>query len=234
MDLDGTLIESGQFWVHLDFIRRILPLMQKHQGWRAAWRGMRAGLNEIKTPSSDHTNHTRIVNTLGKHLKLDFKTAERSLIDSVMTVFPKLKKHFGSIDGAKEFVAWARDHYTLTLATNPVWLLELVHLRMRWGGIDPADFASVTTSDRMHACKPTREYFKELLAQENFEPKDCLFVGNERKMDLPATQVGIAVFLVRPEARKLTCIVPPGDHNPGAWRGNYGHLRHFLLSQRDS
>jgi len=228
MDLDGTLIESGQFWVHLDFIRRILPLMQKHQGWRAAWRGMREGLDEIKKPSNDHTNHIRIVNTLGKHLKLDFKTAERHLIDSVMTVFPKLKNHFGAIDGAKEFVTWARDHYTLTLATNPVWLLELVHLRMRWGGIDPTDFASVTTSDRMHACKPTREYFEELLAQESFEAKDCLFVGNERKMDLPATHVGIPVFLVRPDARKLTCIVPPSEQSPGAWRGNYRHLRHFL------
>ena len=47
------------------------------------------------------------------------------------------------------------------------------------------------------ACKPTLEYYEELLAQEKFKAEDCLLIGNERKMDLPATRAGIAVFTMR-------------------------------------
>jgi hypothetical protein len=57
-------------------------------------------------------------------------------------------------------------------------------------------------------------------------------IGNERKMDLPATQAGLSVFLLRPDARALTCIEAPAGKSPGAWRGSFAHLRQLLSLQR--
>jgi FMN phosphatase YigB (HAD superfamily) len=234
IDLDGTLIHSGSFLVHLEFIARVLPVMKKHQGWKSAWNGLMEGFASIKMPSTVTTNHVRLVNAFEKNFKLPFAETEKQLAEAIMEVFPKLKSHFGQIEGAAAFVKWAKEHYTLTVATNPVWLIELVHLRMRWGGIDPKDFGSITTADRMHATKPHREYFDELLKQENFKAENCLFIGNDRKMDLPANRTGIPAFLIRPDARRLSCLIPPSEENPGAWRGNYRHLQKFLNSESKS
>jgi FMN phosphatase YigB (HAD superfamily) len=234
MDLDGTLIHSGGFWVQLEFIRRVLPMISRKKGLRAAWNTLKESQNVTRVHSREKTIHTRTVEVFKKHLDLNFEDAEKNLSSSLMKVFPKLKRHFGQIDGAASFVEWAKPRYSLTLATNPVWKLELVHLRMRWGGIDPNYFNSVTTSDRMHGTKPSREYFEEILEQEKFDARDCLFIGNERKMDLPATKVGIPVFLIRPEAKEVTCILQPGPSEPGAWRGTYQHLQELLAAQKST
>ena len=227
-DLDGTLIDSGDLRVHLEFLSRTLPSLKRHQGWKAAVLALKEGAEILKIPSTLETNYERVVGSFQKHLKLDRIGALEAMKLSITDVFPSLQKHFGEMKGAAEFIKWAKGKYSLTVATNPVWSLELVKLRMRWGGIDPDDFASITTADRMHACKPSPEYYREILSQEKFAASECLLIGNEREMDLPATQVGIAVFLIRLNAKSMTCIEKPGAKSPGAWRGNYKHLQSFL------
>lgn len=233
-DLDGTLIDSGGLMVQFQFVWQTLPLMKQHQGWKAAYHALRKGGEIIKTPSRTKTNYERLVGSFAQDLKISETEAEKMLRENLNTVFPKLKPHFGKISGAAKFLEWAKDQFTLTLATNPVWPLDLVHLRMKWGGIDSDYFKSITTADRMHACKPSPEYYKELLKQEKFEPEDCLMIGNERKMDLPATKVGIAVFLIRTDAKRLTCIEVPSEKSPGAWSGNYAHLKAFLTQNQNT
>jgi FMN phosphatase YigB (HAD superfamily) len=230
-DLDGTLIDSGGVMVQFEFIGRTLPLMKKHQGWMTAYQALSRGAEILKRPSKTKTNHQRLVENFASHFKISFEEAETTVRDNLNFVFPKLKPHFGKIPGAVRFLEWARQHYSLTLATNPVWPVELVRMRMQWGGIDPEWFPSITTSDRMHACKPAKEYYLELLEQEGYQGRECLMIGNERKMDLPATKAGVSVFLLRTDASALTCLEVPNEKSPGAWRGNYQHLRQLLHSQ---
>jgi FMN phosphatase YigB (HAD superfamily) len=227
-DLDGTLIYSGDFRINLAFLGRTLPTLKKHQGWKAALKALKESQSILKIPSSLETNYERMVKVFQKHFKLDQNQAIDAMRSSMDDIFPKLKNHFGEIKGAAKFIEWAHPNYSLTLATNPVWSIELVKLRMRWGGINPDYFQSITTADRMHACKPAPEYYREILAQEKFNAADCLLIGNERVMDLPATRVGIAVFLIREKAKALTCLEAPTTKFPGAWRGNYTHLRKML------
>ena len=229
LDLDGTLIYSGNFLVQLEFILRFLPLLKHHRGWKAAWKSLRASKSILTQPSKIKTNQERLIESFQTHLGLSYEAAKAEVFNATLAVFPKLESHFGSIKGAAKFMDWAKNHYSLTLATNPVWTLELVQMRMRWGGIDPTLFKSITTSDRMHACKPTLDYYQEILAQENFSAESCLLIGNERKMDLPATYAGIEVFLIRPEAKELTQIQEKTDTHAAAWRGNYQHLQEMLI-----
>jgi FMN phosphatase YigB (HAD superfamily) len=228
VDLDGTLIYSGSILVHLEFIFRILPIMTKYKGWRAAWRTLKEGSKVFTVPSPDKTNQQRLIEVFERNFGLEKSDAEKQLAKTLMDVFPVLEPHFGKIPGAAKFLDWAKGKYSLSLATNPVWPVEIVHLRMRWGGIDPNYFTRITTSDRMHACKPSKQYYEELMAQEGFKPEECLLIGNERKMDLPATKAGIAVFLIRPEAKHKTQIEAKSETSPGAWQGNFEHLQQML------
>jgi len=227
-DLDGTLIYSGDFRINLAFLGRTIPTLKRHQGWKAAFRALKESQSILKIPSEIETNFERMTKVFQKHFKLNQEQAINAMKLSMDDIFPKLKSHFGEIKGAAKFLEWAAPRYSLTLATNPVWSTELVKLRMRWGGINPELFRSITTADRMHACKPTPEYYREILALEKLSPSDCLMIGNDREMDLPAAKVGIAVFLLRERAKTLTCISPPTAKSPGIWRGNYTHLKKLL------
>ncbi len=245
LDLDGTLIHSGNFLLNFEFIARILPMLKHFRGWKVAVRTLKEMQEVVKTPSKEKTNQERVIEIFQTNFGITREEAEKHLLKSIQTVFPQLESHFGKILGAADFVEWAKDHFTLTLATNPMWTTEFVHMRMRWGGINPDYFRSITTADRMHACKPLPEYYQELLKLEQLDASTSLLVGNERLMDLPAVQVGLAVYLIRPTTPRLTCLQEPGSQvhfknhrqtrngghamiSPGAWRGNYTHLKQFL------
>ncbi len=87
--------------------------------------------------------------------------------------------------GARDFVHWAYERFPLVLATEPIWKREIIEHRVRWSGLDPALFRFISHASVMHACKPSVEYYLELLALNDLRAQDCLMVGNEPRMDLP-------------------------------------------------
>ena len=67
---------------------------------------------------------------------------------------------------------------------------------MQWAGIDPKIFSAMTHVRKMRACKPAARYYEDILEQQGLKPDECLLIGDNTKMDLPATKVGIRVFIV--------------------------------------
>ena len=226
VDLDGTLLGNHNLPLSLDFVRRTLGTLRQYGGWRKSIGALYAINDALRKPSKDVTNDKRVVDLFSKRMNLDPEEGRKLLGEGVGSIFPQLKKHFFPVPGSREFLEWARTKYPMTLATNPVWPEEIVELRVRWAGIDPAIFRSVTHVRRMHACKPTQEYYSEILEQEGLKPEDCLLIGDDAKMDLPATRVGIRVFIVG-EHVKTTSMKLPRQKAP-AWRGNYKDLRKHL------
>jgi FMN phosphatase YigB (HAD superfamily) len=94
-------------------------------------------------------------------------------------------------------------------------------LRLKWAGIDPSLFKSVTHAGRMRACKPAKEYYQDLLSQEGLTANECLLVGDDWLNDLSATQVGIPVFILskRTQLRAIERTSTP------AWQGSYTMLK---------
>ena len=226
VDLDGTLLGNRNLPLSVDFALRTMGTLRKYGGWRKAV-GTLLAINEaLRKPSKDITNDNRVVALFSKRTGLDPEEARKLLREGVGSIFPKLKKHFFPVPGSRDFLDWACTRYPLTLATNPVWPQEIVELRVRWAGIDPSIFRSMTHVKRMHACKPTQEYYTEVLEQEGIKAEDCMLIGDDEKMDLPATRVGIRVYIVG-EYPKVAPIKTPRQKAP-AWRGNYADLQKHL------
>ncbi len=196
IDLDGTLLGNRAFSLKIDFITRVVAELKKQMGIRQAMGLLFAVKKQLEIPSLERTNHMRILTEFSKRLNISFEQGQLILKDLITLIFPQLKRHFYPIPGAKEFLDWAKDRYPLTLATNPVWPREIVELRVQWAGIDPSIFKFISHVDQMHACKPEKEYFLELLEKQNLKAERCVLVGDHLKMDLPATRVGIRVFIV--------------------------------------
>lgn len=226
VDLDGTILGNRNLPMSFGFVKESLGALTRYTGLKKAAGILLAAQREFKKPSKELTNDLRALGVIATGLNLTIEETRKLVRESLTTIFPKLERHFYPIDGAKDFLDWAQDRYTLSLATNPVWPQEIVDLRVQWAGIDPQIFQHVTLAKTMHACKPALAYYEEILAQTGFKPEDTLLVGNEIKMDLPAVRAGISVFIVGPYKR-LEILKLKGAKAP-SWKGSYRHLRELL------
>jgi FMN phosphatase YigB (HAD superfamily) len=48
----------------------------------------------------------------------------------------------------------------------------------------------------MHACKPHAAYYLEIAEMLAVEPEDCLMVGDDPTLDMPASAVGMMTYFV--------------------------------------
>jgi FMN phosphatase YigB (HAD superfamily) len=232
IDLDGTLLESRGLLLRLEFIARSVGRLRGLAGPLGALRALRAvrvALSEPALAGTGRTNTRRAAEAFARAVGLAETEAHGLLDAAVGEIFPRLRRHFHPVPGALEFLEWARPRYPLTLATNPVWPEPIVKLRLEWAQVDPAHFTHITHAGVMHACKPSVEYYREVLAlfSGGASPGDFLLVGDDLRKDLPATRAGIPVFILSDEA-----VATPLDVGAApAWRGSYAALRALLESR---
>ena len=86
--------------------------------------------------------------------------------------------------------------YRLALATNPLFPALATHSRVRWAGLEPEDFAYITTYENSFHSKPNPDYYREVLAVLGVTPEECLMVGNDVSEDMIARELGMQVFLL--------------------------------------
>ena len=84
----------------------------------------------------------------------------------------------------------------VVLATNPLFPPIATQSRIRWAGLEPEDFALVTTYDNSSFSKPNPEYYREILGKLNLRAEECLMVGNDALEDMAARETGMQVFLL--------------------------------------
>ena len=85
---------------------------------------------------------------------------------------------------------------TLALATNPLFPALATHSRVRWAGLQPEDFAYITTYENSCHSKPNPDYYREVLDKLGVQPQQCLMVGNDVSEDMVAETLGMQVFLL--------------------------------------
>ena len=86
--------------------------------------------------------------------------------------------------------------YPLVLATMPMFPQRAVEWRLRWAGLDPADFARLTHYENSTATKPKLTYYAENLAACGVGGHDVLMVGNNTVEDLAIEGLGADAYLV--------------------------------------
>lgn len=224
IDLDQTLLASNKLGVKTDFIRHAFLLLLRSNSIHSSITVMRQVTKALYEDHSPLTNRERVIQHISRVLKVDQNEAERLIVTTIDTLFPKLEKWFHPVPGAHDFLDWATGQFgpqNLILATNPVWTEAVVSMRLRWGSFDPNRFRCITHSGRMHSCKPHVSYYEEILQQENLTAKDCLMIGDDRKKDLPAVKAGIRTFI-------LDFKLPAMKQESEVFYGNFNHLRKLI------
>lgn len=111
--------------------------------------------------------------------------------------FPRLKYLTKPNPYAKDVVKLAFDlGLKVVIATNAVFPLIAIKERLSWAGVDNFPYFLITSMENMHACKPSIEYYEEILEIVGEEPESCLMVGNDIKEDLIAKKLLINTYLI--------------------------------------
>jgi FMN phosphatase YigB (HAD superfamily) len=230
-DLDGTLVDMRRRGLELALLLRGLfrfapafwPWRFRRAFWRAAERMQHHGTERV--------NYQVFLDTLAAEARVGRAALEeicrRFISDDLGAVAGRL---LSPVEGARETLLYAESlGYRVVLATNPVWPLEGVRIRLAAGGLDDFAFAYITHSEVMTRCKPDPGYYREVLDRLQLSAEECLMIGNDPRKDLPAREVGIRTFLVdRPGEPPARIDDPRLDG-----RGTFSDLRAWMKNSKE-
>ncbi len=125
-------------------------------------------------------------------------TLQAAIHEFYAVVFPTLRNYTRVREDARAFVEWAlAQGHQVSIATDPVFPRAAVLERIRWAGLDPAQFALVSSFETFHFTKSRPAFFAEFIGQLGWPDRAVLMAGNDIERDLrPAEVLGLDTFHV--------------------------------------
>ena len=227
-DLDGTLLPMDQE----KFVDAYMGLLAKKlapQGYEprhlvaGVWAGTQAMVENDGKQTNEEVFWADFCHLFGPDARKD----EPLFQEFYAADFGQVRTVCGFAPEAAQIIALLKQNgITPVLATNPLFPGIATRQRIRWAGLEPEDFALVTTYENSRHCKPNPAYYRDILAQLGKRPQNCLMVGNDVSEDmLPARAVGMQVFLLE------DCLInKSGEALEQFPRGGFAELKDFLLN----
>ena len=197
-DLDGTLLPVDQDAFTAKYFEALFAHSTKsgYDGKRVVdgvWKGTAAMLKNNGDDTNENVFWRVFEDAFGKP-----KSDMKPLFDEFYAHgFDETKTPCGFTDKAALAVAAAKSHNVpVVLATNPVFPMEAQVKRIRWAGVNPDDFALITSYENSRRCKPRPEYYMDIAKTFGCAPEDCVMIGNDTSDDMSAAKIGMNVFLI--------------------------------------
>ena len=226
-DLDGTLLPMDQE-VFLKAYMGGLAAKTASHGYDpkrfvpAIWKGTGAMVANDGRMRNDDLFWQVFSAEIGKDARADEPIFE----DFYKKEFQSVSKACGFDPRAAEVIRIVRDSgRTAVLATNPLFPAIATRSRARWAGLDPDDFAYITTYENSYHSKPNPDYYREILEKLDLQPEECLMVGNDASEDTVPAQLGMQVFLL------TDCLINKENKDITAWpHGGFPELIDYIRS----
>ena len=197
-DLDGTLLPMDQDAFVKAYFGRLAARLAPH-GYEpkalidAIWKGTAAMVHNDGSRTNEEAFWDSFASSFGPEARDD-----EPLFDAFYHEdFQQVQQVCGFAPEAAQVISALKARgYTLALATNPIFPAIATESRMRWAGLDKADFVLYTTYENSCHSKPDPDYYRDVLAQLGAAPEECLMVGNDVEEDMVAATLGMQVFLL--------------------------------------
>lgn len=226
-DLDGTLLPMD-----VDvFTRTYFKLLTKTllpYGYepKTLIDGIWAGTDAMVRNDGSRTNEAvfweRFAEAAGERV-LD----DRPLFDEFYRVeFQRAASSCGYNPEARATVALCKERgFRVAVATNPIFPACAIESRLRWAGVDPAEFDLITSYENSSHGKPNPDYYREVLRTLGAEAEECVMVGNDTGEDMVAETLGMKVFLL------TDCLINRDKADISRWEhGGFSLLQNFIRS----
>jgi FMN phosphatase YigB (HAD superfamily) len=224
-DLDGTLLP-----LDLDaFMHGYFDLFGKHcaslgydveKAIEGLFAGMKAMLFESDGSSTNKERFDRSFSSASGIESESFNARFASFYDGA---FNQLESAATRSERAIAVVKYLNDKgYELVLATAPLFPWQATHARLRWAGLDPTLFKTITTYEHCRYTKPHLSYYQNLLTEIERPVDRCLMVGNDVEEDMVVQELGMSAYLV------TDCLINRKEAPiEGLQRGSLDDFHHF-------
>lgn len=202
-DLDGTLLDISLGAFFREYFAALGPVVAEALG---NGEDVLAGLDAVlgateamSLPHPDRTNQAVFNERFHELTGADLDLEEYAVVFErfYANVFPSLRGAFGPLPGARRAVETALDlGLRVAIATNPIFPRSAIQERMRWANVHDLPVHVVTSYETMHAAKPHPAYFLETAAMLGVSPFEAVMVGDDRVLDMTASDVGMRTFYV--------------------------------------
>ena len=225
-DLDGTLLPLDQDAFGKAYIFGMAQHMAPYgydmqQLIKGIWTGTGAMVQNGGSSTNEEVFWACFSGLMGRDVRAD----EPHFVEYYHTGFQTVRQVCGFEPGAAETVAFLKNAgCRVVLATNPLFPQIATYSRARWAGLNPEDFALITTYENSRHCKPNPDYYRDILEELGETAENCIMVGNDVDEDMLAAQkAGLQVFLL------TGCLINKGNadvsHIP---QGSFAELLEFL------
>ena len=224
-DLDGTLLPMDQNQFMKAYFGGLAARLAPH-GYEpkalidAIWAGTVAMAKNDGTRRNEEVFWDQFASTFGESAREDLPHFDAYYREDFDNAAPSC----GFAPEARAIVDWLRARGICTvLATNPFFPAIATEKRARWAGLEPRDFALVTTYENSTYCKPNPNYYREIAAFLGVAPQECLMVGNDVEEDMVAATLGMRVFLL------TDCLINRNNTDVTQYpHGSFAELKAFL------
>ncbi len=197
-DLDGTLLPMDQERFTRAYFGGLAAAAAPH-GYEAKtltdtiWAGTAAMVRNTGAHTNEQVFWQTFLAAYGEASRADMTMFD----DFYATAFQDVRHSCGFDPRAADLIhALQATGVRLVLATNPIFPKVATDSRIRWAGLEPADFAFCTTFENSRRCKPNPEYYRDILAHLHLSAEECIMVGNDVDEDMVAETLGMKVFLL--------------------------------------
>ena len=197
-DLDGTLLPMQQDEFTTAYFDRLSKKLAPY-GYEpkrlidGVWHGTKAMVKNNGTQTNEQVFWKEFAELFDEKVYSDIEKFN----EFYATDFDKLKSYCGFNEQANQTIKRLKETgCTLVLASNPVFPMVAQKKRMLWAGVNPDDFALITSYENSHYCKPDPLYYKEIADKSGVKASECLMVGNDTTEDAAAMLTGADFFLL--------------------------------------
>lgn len=224
-DLDGTLLPLKQDeFLQAYFTRLTAYMAQIGFEPKKLYETIYAGCVDMLKNDGKNTNEQvfwdKLVCVYGESV-----LKEKPVFESFYkTDFLYLKEFSRTNPEAKKLITLLKAMgIRVILATNPVFPIIATHARIGWAGLEKEDFEVITAYENSRFCKPSTEYYADILEKAALLPEECLMVGNDVDDDMPAQNTGMKVFLL------TDCLINRNKKDISAFEhGNFEKLTEYI------
>lgn len=203
-DLDGTLVPIDQHEFTSEYLRLLGERMavfgfEPKQAIDTIWKGCFVMTDNDGSVINSEAFYRSTRDVYGdrteEFLRILTEFYETDFDKARSTVKTELIEN-GSFNAAPIVRVLKEKGYTLALATNPVFPLKALEVRLSWVGLTPDDFTLITNYENSRFCKPNPRYFEDIILALGKSADSCLMIGNNLAEDMSASKVGIACLLL--------------------------------------
>ncbi len=225
-DLDGTLLPLDQRVFISAYYRGLVEHMigfgyDPDKLLKTLYNGVGKMIDNDGSKTNEEVFWQNFEETYGEGARKE----EEKFAEFYKTTYQDIKNVVGFSENSKKIIDLLKEKGIMRiLATNPLFPKIATESRVKWAGLEPCDFALITTFENINYCKPNLDYYTEILSRFSLKPEECIMVGNDVSDDMVARKLKMKVFLL------TDCLINDEGTPLSLFpHGNFADLEKFLL-----